>query len=284
VEQGNVLLLLGAHANAIHRELGVELNGDFPVRSSERWQAAQPGEAGGYTDRIDRLAIEGRRTIETDDGLPLWWVDERPGAVMLRRGAGRVIVVADPSLLTRRGLNREDNVLFIYNVVLLHARAGRIYFDAYHHGLRSGGGFWGYLRYHDQEWLLGAILLIAAVAAWSLAVRLGPAMATPRPRRADGVDYATAIARIYRRAGVRQLLARGVSRDFLATLCRRLHLPRRALPAEVLATWKREHPGASSQPLEGLLRGAVELRKGNVPERQLLMWSRAFDRFLIEER
>jgi hypothetical protein len=283
VEKGNVLLLAGRRATALHRELHVSISSDLDAARAETPSEVSLSEAGGYTEQIDRLIVEGRDTLGSTDGVPLWWLDRQPGAVVLRRGAGRVLVLADPSLLIPRGLRRGDNVLFLYNVAFLHARDGRIYFDEYHHGLRSGGGFWSYLYYHDQQWTLAAVFLAAAVAAWSLAVRLGPPTPTPRERRADAVDYASAVARIYQLAGVHHLLARGLGRDFLTRLGRLLRLPRRALPAELLAAWRDQHPQQPSRTLEELLRGVSELRQREVPETRLLAWTRAFDRFLHEQ-
>jgi hypothetical protein len=283
VERGNVLLVCSRRATPLHLELGVSVASDPPAARDGVLVEAAVDEAGGYTDGVGRLVVEGRDTVSAAAGLPLWWVGEQPGAVVLRRGAGRVLLVGDPSLLTLRGLHRQDNVMFLYNLARMHARDGRVYFDEYHHGLRSGGGFWAYLHYHDLQWTLAVLLLVVAVAAWSLMVRLGPPVAAPPTRRADAVEYASAVARIYQLAGVRQLLAKGTAREFLAGVARQLRLRRRALPAELLAAWRAQHPGQSSRQLEELLRGAGELRQADVPERRLLAWVRAFDRFLAEQ-
>jgi hypothetical protein len=278
VEQGNTLLFCCGRITNLHHALGIDLSAD---NRSEHFQptTADLGEAGPYTARIDRLVVDGRKTLGDGTGLPLWWVGQNPGAVVVGRGRGRVLVIADPSLVTLPGLEREDNVLFLYNVARLHARGGRVYFDEYHHGLRSAGGFWGYLRYHNLQWTLLPILLVVGMAVWRAAVRLGPAVPTPKAVRADAVDYASAVARIYQRAGARRLLARTLARAFPAALTRHLRLRRAALPAEILAAWRQRYPRESTQRLQGLLRGLAELRRGDVSDRQLLTWARAFDQF-----
>lgn len=278
VEAGNTLLYCGRHATALHQALGVALAAD---ETETRYDphAVEPGDGGPYLQEVRRLVVEGKGQLQTGRGLPLWWVDGRPGAVVLKQGRGRVILAADPSPLTADGLRRGDNGVFLYNVAWREARGGKVYFDEYHHGLRSGGGPWGYLAYHGEHWVLAPILLFVAVAAWSLAVRLGPAVPTPKEARADAVDYASAVARIYERAGVRRLPARALVRGFLAALTKHLHLRRNALPAEVLRAWQRQHPGESGQRLQALLRGVAGLRKGDVTERQLLARSQAFDKF-----
>jgi hypothetical protein len=195
-----------------------------------------------------------------------------------------VILLASPSLLTRQGLVRgndwrDDNLMFLVNVCSLHARDGKVYFDEYHHDLRSGGGFWGYLHYHGRQLALVPLLVVAGVALWAVGVRLGPAVPTVRPHTADAVEYASALARLYQRAGARRLLARTLARGFLAALTRHLRLRRNALPAEILAAWRQHDTGPSMEQLKNLLRGVGELRKGKVAERELLNWARAFDEF-----
>jgi hypothetical protein len=287
VARGNTLLLGGRHQTIFHDAVGVTLvTGPDEGRDDVR-HIVEPGEAGGYTDRVNRLEVEGQDTVRAPRGVPLWWVAGQPAAVLVRHGAGRVLVTADPSLLSHRGLLRQDNVLFLYNLAALDAVDGRVYFDEYHHGLRSGGGAWGYLRYHDQQWVMLQLLLVAAVAVWCVAVRLGPAVPTPPARRADAVDYASAVARIYQRAGARQLLAKFLLRDFFEALTRHLKLRRSVFPAQILATWRKRHPGQSGKRLEELLRRAAELRQtslgpAEVSERQLWSLAQAIDSFKAE--
>jgi hypothetical protein len=132
------------------------------------------------------------------------------------------------------------------------------------------------------------LLLVAAVALWGAAVRLGPAVPSPPGGGADAVDYASAVARIYRGAGARRLLARSLLRDFFAALTRHLRLRRSAFPAQILAAWRKRHPGDSGQRLEALLREAAELRKtvagpAELSERSLFAAATALDAFLQEQ-
>jgi hypothetical protein len=279
VEEGNALVVCSRRNSELSRALDVMLSTEG-LEDDDTTHLLEPDEAGRYTDDLDRIEVEGRHALQSDRGLILWRQDDRPTAVLLRHGKGRVIYIADPSFLTRRRLHQgADNLVFLANVAALHARDGRIYFDEYHHGIRSSGGFWGYLQYHGQRIVLVPVLLAVLVGVWAVAVRLGPARATPRGARADAVDYASAAARIYQRAGARRLVARTAARTFLASLARHLRVRRGALPAEMLAAWRDRHPKESTSRLESLLRGANELRKSELNDRQLLAWTRAFDQF-----
>jgi hypothetical protein len=280
VEQGNTLLLGTRKTTALHHLLGVRVTEDATDKD-EVFTAVEPGEAGGYTEDIEHLSVQARNTIQpATAGLPLWWVGKFPGAVLLDRGKGRVHVVADPAILTREGLvaldgtPRDDNALFLANLATRDARDGKVYFDEYHHGFRSDGGFWGYLAYHGQLGALLPVLLVLAVAAWAGAVRLGPAVPTPRTRQTDAVDYASALARLYQGTGARRRLARVLVQSFLDTLTRHLRLRRTAVPAVILAAWRQHDPGPSLARLQALFRGIPALRKGAATDRQLLTWAR----------
>jgi hypothetical protein len=286
VERGNTLLLLSHKNTALHEALKVEVVADSVKHGDETFHAVDLEEAGVYTKGISRLSV-GSRTglLAPRDALPLWWLDDRPAAVVMSRKAGRILIVADARFLTREGLvrsdgvARDDNVVFLANVAAKNARDGKVYFDEYHHGLRSGGGFWGYLEAHGERATPLLILVVLLIAGWTWAVRLGPAVPKPTTSSTDAVDYASALARLYQKTGTRRLLARTLVRGFLGELTRHLRLRRNALPAEILAAWRQHDAGPSLTRLQALLRGVGELRRGEASERQLLEWTRAFGEF-----
>jgi hypothetical protein len=297
VGKGNTLLLLGRKNTPLHQALGVVVIDEAgPTETFTTVDLVAPGP---YRESVTRLSVGSRATLRGPAGAEvLWRVGREPGALLLLRGKGRVLVAADPGLLTRHGLvrddgeARDDNAVFFVNVVAEYSHDGRVYFDEYHHGLRSSGGFWTYLAYHGERWTLLPLLAVLLAAGWRGAVRLGPAVPRPRPSAADGVAYASALGRLYQRAGARHLLARALVRGFLGALTRHLRLRRQALPAVILSAWRQQHvraaaPGARdldpvSARLQTLLRGVNELRKGDVGERALLAWARGFDQFREE--
>jgi hypothetical protein len=282
VAAGNTLLFASSRTTALHRALGLTVA--EPAGAEDTWSAVDLAAGGAYTAGIERLSVGSAATLQ-GGGLPLWYVKDRPGAVLLRRGSGRVVVLASPALLSRSGLvrsdgePRDDNAVFLYNIAALGARDGKVYFDEYHHGLRAASGFWGYLAYHGQRWALLPLLVVAGAWAWTWAVRLGPAVAPRRADSADAVDYASALGRLYQGAGARRMLARTLVRDFLSALTKHLRLRRTALPAVILAAWRQQDTGPSAHRLQELLRGLAELRKPDLTDAQLLLWARAFDEF-----
>jgi hypothetical protein len=226
VEHSNTLLLLGRKNTPLHQALNVTVI-DAAKRDEDAFHPVDIGAGGGYTDGITRLSVGSRSTLRAPgDALPLWWVGDQPGAVLLRRKQGHVMIVADGRWLAREGLvrsdgePRDDNIVFLVNVATVAAREGKIYFDEYHHGLRSGSGFWGYLEYHGERATPFLVILVLLVAGWTWAVRLGPPVPMPKTASADAVDYASALARLYQKTGTRRMLARTLVRSFLGTLTR----------------------------------------------------------------
>jgi len=286
VEDGNTLLLASRRLTGVHTVLGISLLSDEDedrVTGHSVKDLARSGAAADYTDGIEKLTVGTRSSLgRTKSGAELWRIGNAPGALLLERGKGHVLLLADATVLSGRGLRRDDNLLFLVNVARWHAEDGVVLFDEYHHGFHSADGFWGYLGYYGERIAFLPPLLVAAVALWRGGVRLGPPVPRPVTSRADAVDYASALGRLYRRTGALREPARALLRDFLGDLTRHLRLRRNAIPAEILAAWRQRHPADSAERLQALLRGLAELRKDTLTERQLLSWHQAFDRFRTE--
>ncbi len=281
VKRGNTLLLCGNGHTSLHAKFGVSIT-DAEDKSTALYKV-KPVAVGEYTARVGNIALEQSATVSGTKAVPLWYIGKRPAAVALRYGSGRVLVLPDASLFTHRGLLRDDNAVFLYNVAALDAEEGRVYFDEYHHGIRSGGGFWSYLRYHGQQWVVLEFLLVAAMVLWAVGRRLGPAVPMPVTRRADGVDYASSVARIYEKADTRPLVAGILGRHFLDALTGYLRLRRNLPPQEMLAAWKQRHGEVGMRELGHLLDAAEDLCLGRaVSAPQLLAVAQRFDAFVNE--
>jgi len=245
--------------------------------------------SGGYNLDVNHLDVRPKAALQGGaDAMPLWTINKEAGALLIRRGKGHVVVLADPDLLTRRGLVRPgsdpgtDSAVLLVNVVAMHAEDGKVYFDELHHGIHSAGGFWAYVGTYGESITLLLLFAVIGVALWRVAVRLGPPVSVPKLRQTDAVDYASALGLLYQRAGARRRLARALVGGFLGALTRHLRLRQRAVPAVVLAEWRQQHK-TGDQKLEELLRGVNELRRSAPTEQQLLQWTRAFDSFVNTE-
>jgi hypothetical protein len=277
VQKGNTLLYCSPKNSKLHTKLGIAVD---EAAATEFDYSATPGAVGDYTAGVGRIGLESPATVSGRRAVPLWF-ENKPAAVAVLYGKGRVLVLPDPSILTHRGLLREDNAVFLYDLAAREAEDGKVYFDEYHHGFRSGGGFWSYLRYHDQQGIAWQLLLAAAVAAWSTGRRLGPAVPLPKGKQADGVAYASSVARILENADVRPVIAGVYARNFLDAVTKRLGLRRGAALSEILAAWRERQGAANAAELEALLSLADEFGAGKVPKTDgLLTVAQKFDDFL----
>ena len=282
VEKGNTLVLASRHFTSLHEELKVSLVSD-EEEDRVTGHTVTLGPASDYTDGVSRLTVGTRSTVGKATGAEvLWRVGDAPGAILLKHKKGQVLILADATLFSGRGLRRDDNQWFLRNVAYWHEEDRVVLFDEYHHGFHSADGFWAYLGHYGERLALLPPLLVVLVALWRVGIRLGPAVPLPVTNQADAVDYASALGRLYRRTGALREPARALLRDFLAALTKHLRLRRNAIPAEMLAAWRQQHPGPTVDRLQGLLRGLAELRKPELTERQLLSWHQAFDRFRDE--
>ncbi len=283
VAEGNTLVLWGEHEHGVHRELNVQLH---PApRREEDYFPAEIGLKTVYTRRIDNLMLATLTSIRVTKGpwISLWQVPQQgPGAVMIPHGKGRVLVIADPSLLTKEGRELDDNALVLPDLISAHAPDGRVLFDEYWHGFQASNNFFTYLQRHGQLALVLQVGVALLIAGWSAAVRLGPAAPKPAAARADAVDYAAAMARIYHQAGATKRLTAGMARDFLTALTGYLRLRRSATAKEILTAWGRRHT-ATKEKLAHLLDHVETLKTGaSLSPRRLLHLAQALDQFRQE--
>jgi len=102
----------------------------------------------------------------------------------------------------------------------------------------------------------------------------------PLAPKADAVDYAGAMARIYQQAGVHSWLASDLVREFMDAVRGHLRLRSSAATSDIVRTWEQRHPESQLE-LAGLLELAEELERGGeeVSRGKLLTAAQALDRF-----
>src|SRR5262249_19659640 len=106
VEKGNTLLLASRTNTRLHQALGVVVLDEEVPRDT--FAPARLAAAGAHLEGVERIRLGSRATLRSEgDALLLWRLGEQPAALLVRRGKGRVLLVADPGLLTRRGLVRD---------------------------------------------------------------------------------------------------------------------------------------------------------------------------------
>ena len=162
VREGGVVLWIGEEVPEHFSELGVALE-RLPLPSKSRPQAVSP-----WVDPSS--PIEGSGLVMIPETVPLRMLYGGPGGARVGEvitGAGRLVVVSDPSVLSNRGLLREGNLRFAWRLASGLPRP--VQFDERHHGLGTRRGILAYLAHHEAVgaalWFSGGVLL--AVWRWA---------------------------------------------------------------------------------------------------------------------
>lgn len=168
-------------------------------------------------------------------------------------GKGRVIVAADPLLVSNQGVPQADNVVFLANAVqsAIGQTERDVVFDEYHHGV----GFEA-VAAARQNWI-SALPLPLKRAAWAgvalLLVllyngnqRFGAARAAPLGAFRPSADYVHSLARWYRRAEAADIVAETLLNDLLHSIALHLELPPDTDAPTIQAQYARRHPGSAA--------------------------------------
>ena len=173
------------------REVEVQVEGDFPE----------------LDDVIGRLTLpaEGVASLQCDqppDGsLVVVSADKSAQMLVARfeRGAGEIIVVSEPLLLTNRLLSQSDNSILAAR--LLAPEQQSVVFDEFYHGLGVRGQPLYLLTRLSFASTTIAILLTLGLSTWRKAVIPGPPLADDPVRRRDIREYIHAMANFFAEGG-----------------------------------------------------------------------------------
>lgn len=173
------------------------------------------------------------------DALPVL-IDRHHGdqavALLIRRGAGRILVVSAPTLAANREIAQDDAARFWLNALTdLQPRNGGIEFDEYHHGFTGERSIMGYASRYGLQWAIAQGIF--ALGLWSFALRrFGQVQESVEETQRAGADYLLAMARIYRLGGHRGHAAQALVRGALRSLQGLTPLGRRGDVAQVAAS------------------------------------------------
>ena len=136
-------------------------------------------------------------------------------AISFRIQSGRVVVLADPDLLTNQHLDHADNWRLAADLISWSPRGAPAVFDEYHHGaIASGAGNgWALAPWGD------ALLWAALVLFLGFALRgrgFGPRLPAEARGERPSSEYVAAVGRLLRRSR-----ARGLTTEVLLNATRR---------------------------------------------------------------
>lgn len=161
-----------------------------------RWQPDGPAGRSPLVPVVETSGVHEVRTFERGawhelgQNLPVLGPPDAPLLVTARAGEGSVALLADPSALHNRGLDRADNAMF--GLALVGGARRPVAFLETVHGYGVSRGFGGLPT--RVKWVLLGLALTALVALWAAGRRFGPIEDPEEPPPPPRVEYVEALA------------------------------------------------------------------------------------------
>lgn len=276
VEEGLMLFVASAAMDSpLFERLALEVRPDgAPGRAIAAWPS--PAVRG-----VRRVEVEGNvRARLGGDGLPgSGWVEllaEDAGAVAVSRriGAGEVIVLLDPAVISNAGLAKAHNLRFADSALRhLAGASGAVAFDEFHHGYgveRTVTAWIARAGLLPATWLAVLALIVDALRRHHL--RVGPPRPPPAPERRAVREFIASYAGLLRAAGHRRYAVRALERTLRRRLQDDLGIPVATPPAEVFRKLTTRAPAAAARAYRALERASDLARApgAEVSDRDLL--------------
>jgi hypothetical protein len=156
---------------------------------------------------LKNIKVRAVLQAEREDFVVLAAYGGKPVLVSFEQGKGRVILGTIAESFTNAGLKEAGNPELVLNILALARVKGTVWFDEWHHGVRSGAQILGpgeFLRRTP----VGHALLFAALAIFIVLFIQGRGFGRPVPlpqeiKRRGALEHVTGIANLSRRAAHR---------------------------------------------------------------------------------
>jgi hypothetical protein len=133
---------------------------------------------------------------------PVAHVSDERGALLvdMARGAGRIVVLSDPFIVSNGGINRADNLQLAANIIT-GAGGGLIAFDEYHQGRGAARNqFAAYFEGTPVLAMCAQLFLLAAAVVWTRGRRFARPLPAPRVDRRSKLEFVASMAELQQRA------------------------------------------------------------------------------------
>jgi len=204
--------------------------------------ASLDGSLAPLADHVQTLAVPGEGFLtlkaEPEDRSGSLHLTGKDGkqhllVAVVQHGAGEIVVLAEPDLLSNRLIAEADNSVLAAN--LLAPRGDAVVFDEFYHGLAVRGNPLYLLTRAGFAASTVGLLLFVGAGAWRAAVFLGPPLNEAKRSRRDIGEYVSAMAQFFSRGrGSRRFLAGEVRDGVLRQICHELKLPMDTLELDVI--------------------------------------------------
>lgn len=211
----------------------------------------------------------GITALETDF-TPLLSVSGSPVLLSFEQGLGKVIISSTPYIFSNLALKDDKTAALVLNLIALTGQEGTVWFDEWHHGLRSDNivGPWQWLQNTPGG---HAILFVVGTIFVALLLQ-GRAFGRPVPlsheiKRRGPLEHVTAIANLNRKAGHRNEVLRQYHHRLRRHLGQRYRLDPSLSDDEYVELLSQYNPSIEKETLLKLLKN---LSQWDVSEAELL--------------
>jgi len=270
VEQGGVLVLAGDN---LQTEIAIDHYG-----FSSFFLQEQAAEAAPVAPLLNSPTLVSEVPIKTYYGItasdtdftPLLSASGYPIALSFKKGMGRVILSSAPFMFSNLALKDDRTATLVLNLIALMGGEGPVWFDEWHHGLRSDNiiGPWQWLQNTPGG---HAILFVVGTIFVALLLQ-GRAFGRPVPlsheiKRRGPLEHVTAIANLNRKAGHRNEVLRQYHHRLRRHLGQRYRLDPSLSDEEYVELLSQYNPSIEKDALLDLLKN---LSRRDVSESELL--------------
>jgi len=203
---------------------------------------------------------------------PVIHVADKNGGLLVdySYGAGRVIVLSDPYVVTNRGIRLADNLQLAINAVTAHE--GLIAFDEYHQGHGATGNAFAVYFSGTPVLAIGAqVLLVALLILWTNARRFARPLPLPQVDRRSSLEFVASMAELQERSRAFDLAIENVYTRTRRVLARYASVNYNSSRSEIAARIAARSKVEAHQ-LETLMRQCEEVING-----QPINWRQAVD-------
>lgn len=166
-------------------------------------------------------------------------------------GAGRVVFLSDPFVVSNGGIRLVDNAQLAINLV---ASGGIVAFDEYHQGFGAGQNrLLDYFAGTPLTAIFWQLAALAAVVLFTQSRRFARALPPNAPNRLSKLEYVGAMAELQQRTGAFDLAMENIYKDFRRRAARMVGADALKTPRVELARMLAERAQTNAADIETLL-------------------------------
>ena len=234
----------------------------MPSRFAGRLSVLPPPRDANKSGGDDQLEGARLQIKASTPAAPVVHIGNREGALLVDYafGAGRIVVLSDPYIVTNSGIKLNDNLQLAINT--LAGGGGLIAFDEYHQGKGISQNAWAGYFAGTPVLLLGAqIVLLILLILWTNARRFGRPLPLPHTDRRSSLEFVASMAELQERSGAYDLAIENIYTRTRRVLARYAGIDYNSSRAEI-AQRIAERSNVDAHKLETLMRQCEEAING----------------------